>query len=163
MSGPWARPPEGVPSRNETEGFAIRTKKNLDFVVAAHDSGQDVHVVTQLVLSLLGMVVFPFERDHSFVWQEPLADLEDAGWPAWVHRSGGYVPTTLGQLIRVLRHATAHGNIAFSSDSRYLADVTISFANVPPHGGLRWDGSIPADQLLLFCRRYLDYMWNAVA
>ena len=88
VGGQSQRPPDGVPSRNETEGFAIRTKKNMDFIVAAHDSGEDVHVVTQLVLSLLGMVVFPFERLHGFLWHETLTDLETG-----VGRRG---PTTVG-------------------------------------------------------------------
>jgi hypothetical protein len=163
MNEQWFRPPDGIPSRSETEGFAIRARKNLDFIVAAHESGDDVHVVTQLVLSLLGIVVFPFERLTHSVWRVSLTDLEVRGWPVWTHATEGYRPETLGDLLRVLRHAIAHGNVAFSSDSRYLREVTIYFANVPPSGRSRWDGSICGDELLRFCRSYLDYMWDSVA
>jgi hypothetical protein len=163
MESDWSRPPDGVPSRSETEGFATRTRRNLDFILAAHDAHEDVHIVTQMVLSLLGMVVYPFERAAGQSWQVQLIELENQGWPQWNHRVGGYQPQTLWDLIRVLRHATAHGQIAFSSDSRYLAEVTVLFTNTPPHGGPRWDGSIRGDDLLNFCHRYLDLMWSRVA
>jgi hypothetical protein len=57
--GAWSRPPESMPGRNETEGFAKRTRRNLDFILAAQQQHEDVHVVSQVVLSLLGIVVFP--------------------------------------------------------------------------------------------------------
>jgi hypothetical protein len=47
--------------RNTIEGFAERTRKNLRFIVAAYDGGQDVHTVTQLINSLLGLIVYPYE------------------------------------------------------------------------------------------------------
>src|SRR5690242_5826282 len=89
MPGAWSRPPDGVPSRNETEGFAIRTRRNLDFILAAHQQHEDVHVVTQVVLSLLGLVVFPFERISKESHQRwLLTDLEARGWPRWTYLNG---------------------------------------------------------------------------
>ena len=46
-------------TRNTTEGFARRVRKNLDFIIKKCDEGEDVHEVTQLVTSLLGLIVFP--------------------------------------------------------------------------------------------------------
>lgn len=163
--GPWSRPPEGMPGRGETEGFAQRTRKNLDFIISAHQhENADVHVVTQAVLSLLGIVVFPFERLLADgLWYNPnLEDLESQGWPRWRYASGSKVPTSLWQLVRHLRNATAHSNIAFSSDSRYLHEVEITFVNKPPHGKWRWEASIQGDQLVEFCRRFLKNMEGAV-
>jgi hypothetical protein len=156
--GAWSRPPEGMPGRGETEGFARRTRKNLDFIVYAHQQqNADVHVVTQVVLSLLGIVVFPFERLASGRHDPNLEDLEAKGWPGWRYASGSSAPATLWELMRHLRHATAHSNIAFSSDSRYLNEVEITFVNKPPHGK-RWEASIQGDQLLRFCHLFLARM-----
>jgi HEPN pEK499 p136 len=156
-AGDWSRPPEDIPGRGETEGFAQRTRKNLDFIVRVHDEHHaDVHVVTQVVLSLLGIVVFPFERmaaGQQLDWD--MKELEAAGWPRWRCAAGSPRTATLWSLIRNLRHATAHSNIAFSSDSRRLDEVEITFTNNPPHGKWVWEASIRADELLEFCRLFL--------
>lgn len=157
-----ARPLYGMPSRNKTEGFAARTRKNLDFTIAAHEQQLDVHVVTQVVLSLLGIVVFPFERiikGSSHQW--PLVDLQANGWPAWSYLGDSEPPLDLSKLMENLRHhATAHGNVSFSSDSRALSEVTITFMNRrPPRlGGGEWRASIRGNDLLQFCRLSLDLL-----
>lgn len=152
-----------MPSRNEVEGFAERTRKNLEYVISAHEEGADVHVVTQLVLSLLGLIVFPFERLDRSLWRADLSDLAEAGWPRWIETHDSYHPKTLGDLVRVLRHAVAHGNVSFSSEDRHLPDVVIRFVNIAPGGRRQWLGEIRGDDLLEFCRRYLEYMYEAVA
>jgi len=124
MAGNWTRPPDGMPRRNEVEGFAIRTRKNLDFILAAHEEHADVHVVTQLV------------------------ELEAEGWPSWNYLDGSEPPTELSHLMAHLRHAVAHSNISFSSESRYLDGVTITFMNRIPKGGGEWRASIRGDDLL---------------
>jgi hypothetical protein len=65
-------------------------------------------------------------------------------------------------LVRHLRHATAHSNIAFSSDSRYLHEVEITFVNKPPHKKWKWEASIQGDQLVEFCHRFLERMEGIV-
>lgn len=134
----WDRPPDGVPGRGETLGFAERTRKNLEYILAAHDAHEGVHVVTQVILSLLGVVVFPFERHTTEAHVDPdLQELAAAGWPLWDYVDGSRPPKTLSGLIGHLRHATAHNNVSFSSDSRFLHDVVIGFKNNPPTGSGR--------------------------
>jgi HEPN pEK499 p136 len=149
------RPPDGIPSRNEIEGFAVRTRKNLDYIIAAHKAHQDVHIVTQLVGSLLGLVVWPFERAVPAYGEVRLEELELNGWPHWDHKNSTEPPESLWELIRLLRHATAHANVSFSSDGRYLHEVEVQFANIPSRKQTwpRWDGSIRGDHLLDFCVR----------
>jgi hypothetical protein len=111
-------------SRNESMGFAERTKKNLQHVQKAFDAGHDVHVVTQVVNSLLGLVVFPWESHLDEVVQAmPLAELERQGWPRWEITKGSCA--TLGELIRHLRNGASHRDIWFSSDDRDAGEVTI--------------------------------------
>lgn len=102
--------------------------------------------------------MFPFERvkKHAggmkYDWQ--LKKLEEEGWPRWQHADTSPQAGTLSELIFHLRNATAHNNIAFSSDSRFLDEVRISFVNDPRNKPWRWEASIQADDLLDFCRRY---------
>ena len=51
-------------SRNAPKGKGIveRTLKNLEYIQDAHARNDDVHVVTHLVTSLLGLVVLPWEK-----------------------------------------------------------------------------------------------------
>ncbi len=142
-------------SRNDTLGFAERTRKNLLHIEAAFASGADVHVVTQLVTSLLGLVVFPWERGfQEHAKEAPLGDLIAKGWPRW--KMKGVRCDTLGELIRVLRHSVAHGNIRFSSDSRRIEDISIEFENCPPNRpDLLWYGSISAVDLRTFCLEFV--------
>ncbi len=44
-------------SRNVTEEFARRVRKNLDFSLKKRDDGEDVYEVTQLVTSPFGIIV----------------------------------------------------------------------------------------------------------
>ena len=72
--------PFKLPSRNNPSGFAERTRKNLELIERAYSVGADVHVVTQLMLSLLGIIVFPWEHD-SFrtIGEERSSSLAGAG------------------------------------------------------------------------------------
>ena len=154
---PSAHPSFQYGSRGHALGFANRTRKNLLYITTAFADGADVHVITQLVNSLLGIIVFPWERDFlDTIGHITLDSLTQKGWPHWQISEG--TSTTLGQLLHRLRNGTAHGQIAFSSESRYLADVTITIRNDPPqkashHGS--WCASIRADHLHDFCIRLL--------
>jgi hypothetical protein len=48
--------------RNTISGFARRVRKNLDFMISARAADADIHIVTHLTCSLLGLVVFPYEH-----------------------------------------------------------------------------------------------------
>lgn len=149
-------------SRNETLGFAERTRKNLEFVEAALAEGEDVHVVTQLVTSLLGLIVFPWERGFAeYARTVNLAGLAEKGWPLWEVR--GRSCETLGELIRLLRHAVAHGNVRFSSDSRQVHEVVIEFWNYSPRDRrIDWETSISAPALREFCAKFIHLVENVV-
>jgi len=149
-------------SRNHTLGFAERTRKNLEYIEAAFSRGEDVHVVTQLVTSLLGLVVFPWEKKFGeYVYTLKLDQLATKGWPQW--QMVGRDCETLGQLLRLLRNAVAHGNLVFSSDSRHIEEVTVELENYPTNGASPdWLASIPATELRSFCYRFVDLVDQVV-
>jgi len=75
--------------RNDAVGLAERTRKNLVYIETAFVAGADVHVITQVVNSLLGLVVFPWERHFpNHVAQIPMHELSQQGWPSWQVNSG---------------------------------------------------------------------------
>ena len=151
-----------VASRNDALEFANRTLKNLRHVETASENGEDVHVVTQLANSLLGLVVFPWERNFvAHIESLKLIDLAARGWPKWKIAVGSCM--TLGELTRHLRNAVAHGRITYSSDGR--SDLTVILTvtdcrvkNAAPY----WKASIRASDLRQFCEKFIELIENTI-
>lgn len=145
-------------SRNDAQGFAERTRKNLQAIEKASARDEDVHVVTQLVTSLLGLIVFLWEKHFvDSVEQLSLNALIQQGWPKWEIFSGSC--ETLGQLVRHLRNAVAHGHMRFSSESRIMDDVEIEVEDYKPQAKVsHWAARIRATELRDFCLRFIDLL-----
>src|SRR5262245_45269592 len=148
--------------RNHSLGFAERTKRNLQFIEASFAKGADVHVVTHLANSLLGLIVFPCERNVlGGVADLKLTDLAARGWPQWEIRQG--YAHTLGQLVRRLRNATAHGRMSFSSDSPLADEVYVEVEDFRPKESQPfWRARIKASELRDFCLRFADLVDQTV-
>lgn len=95
------------------QDFAQRTLDNLTAIRRLRAEGQPVYEVTQLVNSLLGLLVFPKEEFFEVIPRTPLHQLKQEGWP--VPRVSGEFRQArdLKELIRYLRNAVAHFNIEF--------------------------------------------------
>ena len=147
------------PTRNSTLGFALRTRKNLDFVKDAFEQGEDVHVVTQLMTSLLGLIVVSWEHKatraklRKSLKGVKLEDLADKGWPMW--DVTGNPPETLYDLIHKLRNAVAHHDLKFTGerDSRLLSEVAITV-----RGRSNWQAEINGQDLYQFCLRFARHI-----
>lgn len=146
----------GHASRNDSLEFARRTRKNLEVIEVAARANQDVHVVTQLTLCLLGLIVFPWERqfDES-VKRLGLGTLANQGWPEWKILKGQC--KTLGDLVYHLRNAVAHRRLRFSSDSPLPEKVIVQFSdakskNADPY----WSAEISAEDLRAFCVKFTE-------
>lgn len=125
-------------------------QESLIHIEDARASDEDVHVVTQLVVSLLGLIVFPWEAHaDSAIRSTRLTVLEDEGWPVWKESK---ISKGLGELTHRLRNAVAHRHIVFSSDARSLDEVTITFTSRDGD----WEASIAADELRAFCYRFIE-------
>ena len=78
-----------VPTRNDVLEFAQRTRRNFEYIeeAKAEDPTAPVHVVTQLTLSLLGIVVFPYEKLDEDVYAKisgkTIAEMNADGWLGW--------------------------------------------------------------------------------
>lgn len=100
--------------------FANRTKKNLSLLrdIQAESPDSDVYEVTQLINSMLGLLVFPHQSYVNTIPELPLAQLRERGWP--IPRIVGEYPQVkdLNQLIKYLRNAIAHFNVRFIVDDQ---------------------------------------------
>jgi hypothetical protein len=145
-------------TRRETEEFARRIRKNLHFIIEKRDEGEDVHEVTQLVASLLGLIVFPYEaKALKSLESKTLVELEGEGWPRWkVLKDDRGDCEDLETLVWHLRNAAAHRRIRFSSDRPEMGRVEIVFEDAPKDKPVNWRASINAAELKKFCDRFED-------
>jgi hypothetical protein len=143
-------------TRNEAEEFAVRTKRNLEYIEEGLKSGAQVHVVTQTILSMLGLIVFPWERAFAErVRTTSLEDLGQKGWPKWQITLGAEQTIKLGQLVGHLRNAVAHSRVTFSSDSPLPTEVVVEFEDrEPDEAAPNWRAHISAAELREFCMRF---------
>lgn len=129
--------------------------KNLDRIEEARTAGEDVHVVTQRVVSLLGVVVFPWAQGvEEDIRTRRLEALGFQGWPRWDIFLGK--SETLGELLWHLRNSVAHRRLRFSSDSQDSREVSIEFQDARSEDAKpNWGARISADDLELFLRRFI--------
>jgi hypothetical protein len=146
--------------RNTVWGIRDRTLKNLDFIISARTMGADVHVITALITSLLGLIIFPYQEIQDTGAADfknyDLETLSEYGWPKWNFGKNSSCHN-LHDLVRHLRNSASHPRIIFGSHSRELSQVDVLFFDRKnPKGPDDWDATINAAELhafvLLFAR-----------
>jgi hypothetical protein len=154
-------------SRSLSTGLAQRTIKNLEFMRRAHENGENVHIVTQVVNSLLCLLVFPqqkekdfFEAFESVTLRSPL-DLGAAhdtvpGFPDLTSLRVRQFECCehLSDFFRHLRNAISHRRIEFSSDSHDLHEVMLRLTD--GRSCTNWDIDLSAHDLLTLCMYISD-------
>lgn len=93
--------------------FANRTYQNLKTIEDLHAQGDRVYEITQLINSMLGLVVLPKERDLLATREDrdkPLEELVAEGWPELNPTVRAKNVRTLGDFTRFLRNSVAHFN-----------------------------------------------------
>lgn len=142
--------------RNKPLDFAQRTMKNLEFVYTARQSGEDVHEVTQLMNSTLGLIVF-VDETKVIDSTSPLTWDQARSMYGLMIREWTAKQQTLSNLLHRLRNAIAHRHVHFSSDSRSWKDVIIRFWDIDPKTGKRvFEASIKGDHLKGFCDKIVE-------
>jgi hypothetical protein len=148
-------------NRNTVWGFSDRVRKNLLFLNAARNGDAEVHVGSELITSLLGLIVFPYAeikraRYTSFK-KYKLNDLSNKGWPNCVFDIGS--SEDLHDLVKHLRNAISHRRVHFSSDSRDLEAVEVRFRDRRNDNGPdSWGVTINAAELQKFVLRFADLL-----
>jgi hypothetical protein len=101
--------------------FAERTQANLLAIEKLREGGAAVYQTTQIVNSMLGLLVFPREEFVTQIPETPFAELLQDGWPAPRVGKGFPEVPNLRELIRYLRNPIAHFNIAFLTGTRAIS------------------------------------------
>jgi hypothetical protein len=143
---------------SETRAFAQRIRSNLDAIDAVVTvAPAKAHRVTQLVLTLVGLIVLPSPNHYlDAAGAETLPDLAEKGWPTWtiVHDSSrrpGFSPDTLADLLWHLRSTITAGRIRMTSGDRPFEEVSVYFDQQVSGGDATWSATISAPDLRRFC------------
>jgi hypothetical protein len=143
----------------ETRAFANRVRLNLDAIDAVVSvAPAKAHQVTQVVLTLIGLVVLPRESHYmEAVGDGNMNTLAAQGWPTWtiahdLSRRPEGAADTLGDLLWHLRSTIASGQIRMTAGDRPFAEVSIYFDQQVAGGEIvTWSASISAPDLRTFC------------
>ncbi len=109
--------------------FATRTRHNLEKIEAQSAAGFDVYEVTQLINSLLGMVVFI--REKGGLPKTHLSEI--ACFPKVDFILGKDRTEKFDEFIKFVRHAVAHGNVEVKAKGKGSKTIThLVLWNKPP-------------------------------
>ena len=117
-------------SRTMSTGLAQRTLKNLNFIQQAHATGlADVHVITQMMNSLLGLLVFPVKDEFHIPLKAVRRSLPD--FPILPSLTVALFEkcSNLSRFFTRLRNSISHKHLTFSGDpdSRCPTNVMLTF------------------------------------
>ena len=163
-------------SRNEAMGIVERTHKNLVYMRSARKNGADIHEVTHLFNSLLGLIVVPWERDLKGVnvLDTTIENLYYQGWPNMTPLIDEYPIKTkkLKDLVKHLRNAVAHGRFRFegvessSADSREPSDIKVVMCDQMKRRHedyvRHWRAEFGGEDLYQFCDKFIQYIRDRV-
>lgn len=141
------------------QDFAQRTQANLDAIRRLRAEGQPVYEVTQLMNSLLGLLVFPKEKFFEVLPNMPLNQLKREGWPVPVISGPYRQARNLKQLIRFLRNAVAHFNIEFLPAPGHPEDLPPEITGLRVwntyEGAKTWEATLSLEDLQGITERFL--------
>lgn len=138
--------------------FAYRTRQNLAFIDNAKKSESGaVYEFTQLVNSLLGLLVFPKEQYLSQIPATPLPALVAQGWLPIRITLGKENCKDLRQLITFMRHGIAHFNIEFETDGSEVTGLKIwNYPGGRKENGKNWEAYFSEAELRNFTSQFID-------
>ena len=129
--------------------FAKRTEANLQTIrrLAREAGATPAFEVTQLVNSMLGLLVFPQQRYIDRIPEIPIAELASKGWP--IPEVVGDYPQApnLRQLVRMLRNAIAHCNLKFVPGVGNEIESLTVWNTEPRTGKVTWKARLTVENL----------------
>jgi hypothetical protein len=162
------------PKDEKTLEIARRTRKNLEFIYSANQQGKDVEEFTQLLNSMLGMMISLREdyfRGSDIAWQR----VQDMGLKNYKKdmEIKGNTPTSespnldqinsFSQLITRLRNAFAHNCFDLVIDENTDQIIGVRVWNVPTgkpnnKGHRVWEAEIMEVDLKRLAYLFVEYL-----
>jgi hypothetical protein len=141
------------------QDFARRTLRNLEYIETHAKSGE-VFEATQLINSMLGLLIFPQQEFYDRIPETPLVELEKQGWPR-ISASGELpdLPDDAGNLkglLRYLRNSIAHFNTSFLADeNNRLHGIRVwNHVDGKRQNPKNWEAEISLDELRSLTRKF---------
>ncbi len=136
-----------------------RTMVNLR-LIEAQATREGPYEITQLVNSFLAALAHPWEEYKQDLDRLSISDANTTGWPElnkeWASDDE---PKSLGDLLRLVRNAFAHGNLEFLSTGGN--EIThIRFWNNKRKGKRTWGAIAGVDSMRLFLDKFLELAEN---
>ncbi|GAA5343239.1 MAG: hypothetical protein canaca05_07390 [Anaerolineaceae bacterium] len=138
--------------------FISRTEKNLRAIEKLSREGESVYEVTQLINSLLGLLVYPKENFFDEIPEITRETMINQGWPLPDEEISQI--QNLRDLVKNMRNAVAHINIEFSANKNEIEGIR--FKNYAIHDKDRenplWIGEYRLEPLKSFVDMFLDHI-----
>jgi hypothetical protein len=136
-----------------------RTMFNLH-VIDAQATKEGPYEVTQLVNSFLAALAHPWEEYKQDLHKRSIPDAIATGWPELAkEQASDDEPESLGDLLRLVRNAFAHGNLAFLNTGGN--EIThIRFWNNNRKGERTWGAIAGVDSMRLFLDKFVELAEN---
>ena len=146
--------------QNLIHDFATRTRENLETLRRSHANGP-TYEVTQLINSLLGLLVFPQQEFVDEIPKTTISELEAGGWPIPMVPAPFEQVSNLQELIKYLRNAVAHFNLKFTSDDRdQISGIRMWNVDMRKKQ-TNWAADITPTELEQFIVRFIDLVLSA--
>lgn len=131
-----------------------RTRKNLEVIDKLKAKNEEVWEITQLMNSFAGIVLHPWEEWEREFRAIPLGSPEGKQWPRLESLDPDDDPVvTVGDQIRLVRNAFAHGNIIFEADKNDEI-LSVIIWNTDFEGYRTWSSRVHRNTL----RKFLEAM-----
>lgn len=144
---------------NLVHDFARRTLANLDALAQMRAQNPEVGFfeVTNLINSMLGLLIFPQQAFINEIPPTPLSTLEEQGWP--IPRVTGKFAQVqnLNQLLRYLRNAIAHCNVKFKAGNQgeIIGLVVWNNDTRKPGSSKTWQAELTLDEIEKITRKFV--------
>jgi hypothetical protein len=160
-----------MPDDEKALTIARRTRKNLDFIYTAKAQGEDVEEVTQLLNSMLGMLICLREEyfhGQSVTWDDVRRhNLEPVHISAQKRKDDTdrweIFQPSFSQLITHLRHSFAHNCFSLVGDESQPRGkreiVGLEVWNTPTGKQYKtWEANLTIDELKDIAYLFIDYL-----
>lgn len=139
--------------------FAKRTLANLDSLKLLKEQNPDMrfYEVTNLINSMLGLLIFPQQAFVNEIPPTPLSELESLGWPIPKVIGKFSQARDLNQLVRYLRNAIAHCNVKFKAGDRdeIIGLVVWNNDTKKPGKPKTWQAELTMDEVEKIIRQFV--------
>jgi HEPN pEK499 p136 len=147
--------------RNDPLGLVRRSISNLELIERSYASHKEGHIVTQLMQTLLMLIVIPKEKgllDQFRRWR--LIDLNEQKWPSLRPIKDDENDTaTLYDVLWHMRNSISHGLFTFSGDgaggsnSRDINEIVVEFQDRnAPTAPIDWELRLEGPEVRKLCK-----------